>query len=754
MMQLDSSRRNHYIRYGIAIAVPLAAAGVRTLLSPLLHDVAPLQLFTVGVVVSAWLGGFWPGILSTVLGFTISWWFFIPPDGLALPDEQNLTRMLIFLVDCLAISAIGESMQRTLTRERGHRQALYKLAAIVESSEDAIISKNLDGTITSWNQAAERIFGYSMGEAIGQHISLLIPKDRLAEETEIIQRVQQGLSINHFETVRRRKDGALIDVSLTISPVKDSSGKTIGASKIARDVTEKKKNEAALHERENQLQLITDHAPVYLAQLDRNHHYKFVNRPYASSYGRLPQEIIGLHIAEIIGAEAYQTIRGFLDEVSAGQQVESEMEVVFPTIGARWMVFIFVPEFDAGGVLDGFMVVITDITQRKRGEEELEKARDEALAASQAKDNFLSTLSHELRTPLNPVLLLASDAIRDRSLPPQVRADFELIYKNVSLEARLIDDMLDLTRITRGKVTLNPQLLDAHILLRECVEIVHSDIEDKMIHLELDLAATNSFITADPVRLQQIFWNLLKNALKFTPNDGRIAIRTTNSQDRDRIRVEISDTGIGLTPQEQKNAFQVFSQGEHAEKGGQHRYGGLGLGLAICRRLVEMHHGQIEAASAGRNLGASFFVTLPCSAPRVLPDDPQPLKSNHPAVPTSRNILLVEDHDMTRSVLSRLLTRHGHKVSVAACVEEALTAASEGSYDLVISDLGLPDGDGHTLMNKLRGTYGMTGIALSGYGMETDINRSLQAGFYAHLTKPVDMEALLKTLAEIPKPAS
>ncbi|MGC3988561.1 MAG: ATP-binding protein [Chthoniobacteraceae bacterium] len=490
-----------------------------------------------------------------------------------------------------------------------------------------------------------------------------------------------------------------------------------------------------------------------MAQLDRNHHYKFVNRPYASSYGRQPHEIIGLHIAEIIGKDAYQTIGRFLDQVSAGQQVESEMEVDFPTIGPRWMVFIFVPEFDANGVLDGFMVVITDITQRKRGEEELEKARDEALAASQAKDNFLSTLSHELRTPLNPVLLLASDAIRDRSLPPHVRADFELIYKNVTLEARLIDDMLDLTRITRGKVTLSPQLLDSHVLLRECVEIVHSDIEDKMIHLELDLAATNSFITANPVRLQQIFWNLLKNALKFTPNDGKIAVRTTNSQDRDLIRVEISDTGIGLTDQEKNNAFQVFSQGEHSEKGGQHRYGGLGLGLAICKRLVEMHHGQIEVASAGRNLGASFFVTLPCSAPRNRTSDLLQATADELAVPLSRSILLVEDHDMTRNILSRLLTRHGHKVSVAACVEEALHAAREKSYDLVISDLGLPDGDGHSLMNELRGTYGMTGIALSGYGMEADINRSLEAGFYKHLTKPVDMEALLKALAEIPKPA-
>ncbi|MGC3988562.1 MAG: PAS domain S-box protein [Chthoniobacteraceae bacterium] len=191
------------------------------LLDPILHEVAPLQLFLVGVVVSAWLGGFWPGMVSTFLGFLLSWWFFIPPIGFYLPDQQNFTRMMIFLVDCLAISAIGESMQRTLTRERGHRQALYKLAAIVESSEDAIISKNLDGTITSWNQAAERIFGYPMGEAIGQHISLLIPTERLPEETEIIRRVQKGLSINHFETVRRRKDGTLIDVSLTISPVKD-----------------------------------------------------------------------------------------------------------------------------------------------------------------------------------------------------------------------------------------------------------------------------------------------------------------------------------------------------------------------------------------------------------------------------------------------------------------------------------------------------------------------------------------------------
>jgi len=752
MMAMSRFRNSLLFRLGIGLLTPFATLAIRYLLRDYLPDNAPFQFFVLAMVVAAWLGGFWAGIVSCITGMTLVFWFFIPHFGFHLPNTDTLTRAVIFIVNGIVISVIGESMRRALNRERAHRLLQYRLAAIVENTDDAIVGKNLKGIVQSWNRGAEALFGYTADEIVGNSITILIPEDRLPEEERILSSIARGERISHFETVRRRKDGTLIDVALTISPIKDADGKIIGASKIAHNITEQKRNEATLRERENQLRLITDHAPVYLAQLDRNHCYKFVNRPYAVSYNRQSHEIIGMHISQIIGNEAYTLIRGFLDEVVAGEQVESELQINLPLLGLRWMYFIFVPEFDEEGSIEGFVVVITDITQRKRSEEELEKARDEALAASQAKDNFLGTLSHELRTPLNPVLLLASDAMNNDSLPPEIRTDFELIFKNVSLEARLIDDMLDLTRITQGKITLNTHVLDTHLLLRECVEIVRNELNGKLQQLNLYLEAQNAFITGDPVRLQQIFWNLLRNAIKFTPYRGEITLRTRNVDGS--VLVEVSDSGIGLTPAEIDRAFKVFSQGEHADKGSPHRFGGLGLGLAICKLLVELHQGDIQVSSGGRDLGATFTVRLPSTVAPAAPIGFFNPAETTASAPLVRRILLIEDHDITRDVLSRLLRRHGHDVYAASDGASARALASESKYDLVISDLGLPDCDGHSLMSELYQTYGLNGIALSGYGMEKDIQKSMECGFYTHLTKPVQMDALLEALANAPSAQS
>lgn len=512
-----------------------------------------------------------------------------------------------------------------ITERNQAEEATRRLAAIVESSDDAIVGKDLNGIVTSWNDGAQRIFGYTAEEVIGKSITILFPPDRLEEENRILASIRKGQPVHQYETVRRCKDGRLVEVSLSISAIKNAEGKIIGASKIARDITE-----------------------------------------------------------------------------------------------------------------------------RKRADAELKKAHQEVLAASRAKDDFLATLSHELRTPLNPVLLIASDAANNRELPPRVRTDFDTIRKNVELEARLIDDLLDLTRIARGKIILERRYLNVHRVLNDAITQEREDMVRKEITLDLRLNAERQTIHADGVRLQQIFWNLLNNAVKFTPNGGKITVETYVNQGK--LAVKVSDTGLGMTPEEISRIFTAFAQGAHAGGGNGHRFGGLGLGLAISQRLAELHYGSIHAMSDGRNKGSVFVAEFPLAQE---PDEATggsdedfPLASPKPRAGKSGiRILLVEDHEPTRTSLARLLMHRYYEVITAASVAEARKLAKTRDFELLISDIGLPDGNGYDLMQELRKDRPVKGIALTGYGMEQDVARSEDAGFVAHLTKPVGIQSLETALA-------
>ena len=380
-----------------------------------------------------------------------------------------------------------------------------------------------------------------------------------------------------------------------------------------------------------------------------------------------------------------------------------------------------------------------------------EAAKLRAEAATRAKDDFLAALSHELRTPLNPALLLATSLADDVSLPPAVRDDINVIAKGIALQARLVDDLLDSTRITGGKLRLELLPIDADAALHHAHDILRSDITEGQINVTLDLAAPRHTIKADAVRLQQIFWNVLKNAVKFTPPGGSITVRTRNpEQNPETLEVEIADTGVGIDPEMLGRVFETFIQEDHNQG---HRFGGVGLGLAISRRLVEMQDGRIEAESKGRGCGATFRIELPLAADAALAAVAPAAAAAPGAAFHSRRILLVEDHDQTRSTLVQLLQRRGHLVADVGTMATARERAALGDFDLLISDLGLPDGDGRKLMTELHQCYGLPGIALSGYGMENDIARSRTSGFFAHLTKPVDIRALESAIAAAPQPA-
>jgi CheY-like chemotaxis protein len=367
----------------------------------------------------------------------------------------------------------------------------------------------------------------------------------------------------------------------------------------------------------------------------------------------------------------------------------------------------------------------------------LQRAKNEAEEANRSKDRFLAMLSHELRTPLTPVLMTIASLRREPNLTDDLRRDLEVLQRNVELEALLIDDLLDLTRIAHGKLELRSDAVDIHSTIEHALSISAGDITAKTIRVTRHFDAREHHCWADPARLQQVFWNLIKNSAKFTPEGGRLEISTRNN-DRHQIVVEVSDSGIGIDPNLMPRIFDAFEQGGGVITS---RYGGLGLGLAISKRVVDLHSGTIEARSDGPGRGATFIVTLNAMETSLL-EGPVLFLESEPPPAKHIQILFVEDHEDTARVLGRILRNAGFDVSHAGTVAQARTLAAGRPFDLLISDLGLPDGSGLDLMKGLREAQGMKGIALSGFGTDDDVAASMAAGFAAHLTKPVDWERL------------
>ena len=394
--------------------------------------------------------------------------------------------------------------------------------------------------------------------------------------------------------------------------------------------------------------------------------------------------------------------------------------------------------------------------ERTRLMKDTEKARDVAQTANKTKDDFLGAVSHELRTPLNPVLLLASERTEDKTLTEEVRADFEIIARNVALESRLIDDLLDLTRAAHSKLALHMSVVDLQTILTEAVGIVQTELRQKQIELTVTVKSSNAIVRGDPLRLQQVFWNVLRNGVKFTPQGGTISVVIETSANKERIYVSVTDSGIGMTEDELTRVFARFAQGDHAKPGGSLRFGGLGLGLAISRMLVEAHRGTIEASSAGRDLGTTFLVDLPMAGEAdtatFVAAPKKPAASSPRQIPVKRRLLLVEDHDATRFALTSLLTRRGYSVLPAVSITEARLMLKQQEFDVLVCDIGLPDGSGYDLMAELKETSSLRGIALTGYGSESDIARSMEVGFSSHVTKPVSIQALSRALSALEVP--
>ena len=439
--------------------------------------------------------------------------------------------------------------------------------------------------------------------------------------------------------------------------------------------------------------------------------------------------------------------REWAESLASGGIFETEYRLRRAPDGAyRWFLVRGELVRDEDGRIVKWFGTCTDIDDQKRNEQDLKRAHDLAETASRAKDQFLAMLSHELRTPLTPVLLTAAAARDDPETPPHLRETFEEIRQNLELEARLIDDLLDVMRIIRGKMPYQFEVVDAHAQIARAVEICRGEAAEKGLEIVAGLEARDHHVNADAARFQQVLWNLIKNAVKFTPPGGTVTIRTRD--EGDRIVIDVTDTGIGIEPAHLPTIFNAFEQGEDAIT---KRFGGLGLGLAIGRSIAEGHGGGLSASSEGRDRGATFTLTLPTEVPSEVEEvevaqsvdlEPEP-------EPADRRILLVEDDAMTARIMAKLLRQNGYLVTTANSVAGALDVPIE-DYDLVVSDIGLPDGSGLELMRTVRLRHDVPGIALTGYGMEDDIRKSREAGFVAHLTKPLDfakLDAVIRRVA-------
>jgi PAS domain S-box-containing protein len=519
---------------------------------------------------------------------------------------------------------------------------------------------------------------------------------------------------------------------------------------------------------ERRFRQLMEHAAEAILIADADGVYTDVNEGACHLLGYARHELVGKRIVDILPPRDVPRLAAFRAKLGEGATQVAEWRLVRKD-GSTVLVEISAKTLPCGLC----QAIMRDVSARKQVEQDLiragmeaerlrqdaesarraaESAREQAEAANRAKDHFLAVLSHELRTPLTPVVtgVQIVEADPDSSLSPDARETLAMIRRNVDLETRLIDDLLDITRMSRGKLRLDESIVDLHAKFLNVVAICDADIKGKRLALDLDLSARRHHARADAARLQQVFWNLLKNAIKFTPEGGRITVRTADGPGG-RMALEVIDTGIGIEPAALERIFDAFEQGE---KSIARQYGGLGLGLAISKALVALHGGTIRAHSEGLNRGAAFKVELPAfDAPADAAAAPFG-GDDAPDADRRLSILVVEDHYDTAYALERLLRAAGHQVRTTDCVATALAAADAQEFDVLISDIGLPDGSGLDLMRQLLArkppdAKPLKGIVLSGFGMEEDVRKSRQAGFVEHLTKPVNFARLRGTIEKI-----
>ncbi len=647
-----------------------------------------------------------------------------------------------------------------ITNLKSPELAQYWLSAIIESAEDAIISKTLDGIITSWNKGAERIFGYTADEVIGKPVTILIPEGHLDEEPAILSRLRAGDRIEHYETVRMRKDGSPIDISLTVSPIKGPKGEIVGASKIARDITEQRRARRDLDDATERLRLALEASRLGDWSWDAKTDIVTMSEIATRIFGIPPDpHLTWTKMRNLFHEDDREPARVAIEKALAEHiDYDVEYRVNHENGSEVWVLAKGRGVYADDGTVIGMLGFVQDITNRKSAEIENERLYRQAEESGRLKEEFLATISHELRTPLSAILGWARMLRLGQLSEEHTAKALDTIERNARAQAQLVDDLLDVSRIMTGKLRMDVRPSDPNSFIDAAVEAVRPAADAKGVRVQKVIDTGAVSIPGDPVRLQQVVWNLLSNAIKFTPRGGRVQIRSERVNSH--LEIVVSDTGQGITPDFLPHVFDRFRQ---ADQKTSRQHGGMGLGLAIVRHLVELHGGTVSAASEGEGKGATFTVSLPitplyqidASGGRVHPAARDLLP---PDDGTDRldglNILVVDDEPDTRELLKQGLEYCGAKVRVAGSASEAVDALVESVPDILISDVGMPGIDGYDLIRQIRDLPRDRGgkvaaIALTAYTRTEDRLQALRAGYDMHVPKPVELAELVAVAVSV-----
>ena len=681
------------------------------------------------------------------------------------------------------------------------------LAKIVDSSDDAIVSKDLNGVIQSWNAAAERMFGYAAAEAVGRSIRMIIPADLQAEEDMVLARIRSGQSMDHYETRRRRKDGSELLVSLTVSPLIDDTGVVIGASKIARDVTERARLQAVAAEQSEIAQKLSEVGTLVTSSLERS----TVVQKVTDAATALAQAEFGAffyNARDPRSGDSYMlyTLSGAAKEAFAHLPPPRATAVFAPTFHGEGTVrlddvtldprygqnlpyhgmpdghlpvrsYLAVPVKSAAGeVLGGLFFghskpgMFTEHHERLVNgvagwaSLALENARlyTEAREADRLKDEFLAVLSHELRTPLSAIVGYAR-LLRGNVLTGEKAArGFEALERNSAALTQIVEDVLDVSGIVSGKIRLDVQPVELPLVVHNAIATVQPAADAKGVRVQTIVDPHVGPVSGDPDRLQQVIWNLLSNAVKFTPKNGRVQARVERVNSH--IDIVVSDTGVGIAPEFLPFVFERFRQ---ADAGTTRKTGGLGLGLSIVRHIVEMHGGSVQVVSEGEGKGATFRVRLPLMIvhgagiretrehPRTEKQTPLTGLGNLSGI----RVMAIDDENDALSLLRIVLETAGAEVFTLASAREGLDRLASVDPDALVVDLGMPEMDGFEFIARVRASddphvRDIPAAALTAFARADDRTKALRSGFEMHMTKPVDPGELVASVATLVRRSS
>jgi PAS domain S-box-containing protein len=676
-----------------------------------------------------------------------------------------------------------------------------RLAAVVESSDDAIITKDLNGIITSWNPAAVRMFGYAEDEAIGQSIRILIPDDLQGEEDVVLARIRAGEKVDHYETVRQRKDGTRLLISLTVSPIRNEKGEIVGASKVARDITERSQLLASAQEHAVNTEKLGEVGATVASTLDREAIVQKVT-DIATELTRAEFGAFFYNVTEPDSGDVYMlyTLSGAPKEAFAKFPHPRATAVFAPTFYGDGPVrlddvtadprygknppyagmppghlpvrsYLAVPVKGVngdviGGLFFGHSRIGVFTEQHERlalgvaawASVALENARlyDEAKVANRMKDEFLAVLSHELRTPLNAILGYARLLRGNIITGDKAVRGLEILERNAASLTQIVEDVLDVSRIVSGKIRLDVQPVELPWIIDNAVATVEPAADARSVRVQTVIDPRVGPVSGDPGRLQQVVWNLVSNAVKFTPKQGRVQVRLelVNSH----VEIVVSDTGVGIRPDFLPYVFERFRQ---AEAGTTRKTGGLGLGLAIVRHIVEMHGGTVEASSAGEGKGATFRVRLPLM---IVHPQTVEVRREHPrserVTPLASlgdlqgvRVVAVDDEEDALILLRAVLETAGGVVTTFSSPVQALARLADVRPQVLVIDLGMAEMDGFELIRRIRasesGIRDIPAAALTAFARSEDRTKALRSGFEMHLAKPVDPAELVASVATL-----